>query len=333
MFPDASLRAVERDMTTYLAAYGKISQQVSEAIDYVSMIRAKVRGKCFGPNRALQDEVRKIYGREVEERLRLIGRLIIELGESRPQRFASALSRLSLNLGEKAEQMVDLLYIPGYHDLQKVVVAQLDHIRRSLIYFQKTVTNKEEPTTVNINYLFRDITLAVCPYRSGFLPASDERMVGVSFKEKLDDEVPHMLGEDESLYLAFYQIMANAVTAAGDQGTVSVYTKYYSRFNQIQATIADNGQGIDRLGVLKSALETETINPIDAEEIRDDKADLNNKVFDLIYKPRVSAFKNESSKGIGLALAHDEISRHRGKIDIFSKPSRGATFQVFFYIR
>ena len=71
-------------MIDYLTAYGTISQQLRVAVDYVSITKAKVKGKCFGPNRALQEEVRKLYKTEVEERLQVIGRLIIELGEARP---------------------------------------------------------------------------------------------------------------------------------------------------------------------------------------------------------------------------------------------------------
>jgi signal transduction histidine kinase len=320
-------------MTNYLAAYGTISQQVSEAIDQVSMIKAKVKGKCFGPSRALQDEVRRAYSREVDERLQLVSRLIMELGESRPQRFATALSRLNLNLGDAADQIVELLYIPGYRDLQKVVVAMLDHIRRSLISFRNTVTNKDEISTVNVNYLLRDIALTVCPYRSGFMPLGDERLVEVNIREKLDEEVPHMIAEENALYLAFYQIASNAVTAAGDHGTVSIYTKYYDRFKQIQVTIADDGEGLDRLEILKSALETETITPRNADGIRRDTSDHNNKLFKLIFKPRVKAFKNPKHKGIGLTLAQEEISRHKGKIEVHSKPSRGTTFQIFLDVK
>jgi len=319
-------------MKNYLATYGAISQQVSEAIDQVAMLRAKVKGKCYGPDRAFQEEVGRQYKEEIEERLRLIGRLIIELGAERPQRFAVALSRLTLNLGETAEKMVELLYIPGYRNLQKVVVAHLNHIHRSLIYFRKLITQKEDPKTFNINYLLRDIALMVCPYRSGFMPGGDERLVGVSIREKLDEELTHMFGEAEALYLAFYQIVANAVTAAGESGTVSLYTKYFKRFKQIQVTIADTGEGIDRMGILKSALETETLNPKTATELRYDNSDHNNKIFELIYKPRVSAFafKDKNHKGIGLTLAHEEISRHRGRIEIHSKPKRGTTFQIYF---
>lgn len=320
-------------MTNYLAAYGTISQAAGEAIDQVLILKAKVKGKCFGPSRELQEEVKGIYNREVEERLHLMVRLIVELGSNRPQRFGVALSRLSLNLGEVAEQMIELLYHPGYRNLQKVLLAQLDHLQRTLVYFRKTVTGKEEPTTFNINYLLRDIALTICPYRAEFAPAGDERIVGVVIKEKLDESVPHMVGEPEAMYLALYQIVSNALIAAGDKGTVSLYSKYYDRFNQLQVTVSDNGEGIDRIGVLKSALEAELLDPKEAGALRRDTSDHNNPLFGLIFKPRVSAFayQNSKRKGIGLALTQDEIQRHRGKIEIYSKPGRGTTFQIFLH--
>ncbi len=322
-------------MIDYLTAYGTISQQLQEAIDYVSITKAKVKGKCFGPNRALQDEVRKLYGREVEERLQLIGRLIIELGETRPQRFAVGLSRLSLNLGDSAEQIMELLYLPGYRNLLKVVMAKLDHIARSLAYFQRIILQKANASTFNVNRLMRDIILAVCPYCEDFMPPGHENTVRVSFKDKLDEMVPHMEGYPEGIYLALYHMVNNAVIAAGDGGTVSVYTSYYQKFNQLQITISDKGKGIDRLGVLKSALLAETVSMKEANSLRADKSDHNNKMFELIYHPRVGAFglENQEHKGIGLTLAREEITGHRGKIEIHSKVDRGTTFQVFFTLK
>ncbi|HLA41423.1 MAG TPA: ATP-binding protein [Candidatus Glassbacteria bacterium] len=322
-------------MTNYLAAYGTISQAAGEAVDQVLGLKAKIKGKCFGPSHELQEEVRGIYRREIDERLQLIGRLIVELGDNRPHRFAVALSRLSLNLGECGEQLVELLYLPGYRNLQKMAIALLDHLQRTLVYFRKTLTNKEDPTTVNVNYLLRDIVLACCPWRSEFLPAGDQRSVTVSFREKLSEDVPHMVGEAEAVYLSLYQIVSNAVTASRNGGTVSTYTQYYERFRQMQITIADTGPGVDRIAVLKSALETEVVNPKEADGIRQDTSDHNNRVFALMFKPRVSGFsyQNGSFKGIGLALARDEITRHRGKIEVYSKPGRGTTIQVFFTVK
>ena len=322
-------------MPSYLAAYGTISRTASEAIDQVMSLKAKIKGKCFGPSRSLQEEVRKLYEQEITERLQLIGRLIVDLGTNRPARFATALSRLSLNLANVSEQMIDILYIPGYRGLQKVAVAQLDHIRRSLIYFQRKVIKKEEPKTFNVNYHLRDIALMISPYRDGFVPRGDERLVELEFREKFDEALPHMAGNSEAIYLALYQIVDNAAVAAGAKGMVSLYSKFYDRFNQLQVTVSDNGEGIDRDGVLKSALETEVLNPKQAGKIRKDTSDHNNQIFGFIFKPRVStfAYKDKSHKGIGLALAYEEISRHSGKIEIYSKPGRGTTVQVYLNIK
>ncbi|MBN2290607.1 MAG: sensor histidine kinase [Candidatus Glassbacteria bacterium] len=322
-------------MTDYLTAYGTISQQLQEAIDFVAVARAKVKGKCFGPSRALQEEVRKLYNTEVQERLQVIGRLIIELGKARPKRFAVGLSRLTLNLGDSAERMLNLLYLPGYRNLLKVAVAQLDHIGRSLTYFQRIILNKKDSSVFNVNSLMRDIILAACPYCADFMPPGHEDAVRVSFRDKLDEGVPHMEGYPEGIYLALFQMVSNAVAAAGDGGQVSVYTSYYPKFKQLQVTIADNGKGIDRLGILKSALLSETVSMEEANNLRADKSDHNNKLFALIYYPRVSAFglEDENHKGIGLVLAREEILGHGGKIEVHSKAGRGTSFQVFFTLK
>ena len=206
---------------------------------------------------------------------------------------------------------------------------------RDRVYFQKKVTKKEEPSTFNVNYHLRDVALMVSPYRSGFVPVGDERLVELEFKEKFDEAVPHMVGDSEAIYLALYQIVDNAAIAAGAKGTVSIYSKFYERFNQLQVTVADTGEGIDRDGVLKSALETEVLDPKQAGEIRKDRADHNNRIFGLMFKPRVStfAYSDQGHKGIGLTLAFEEISSHGGKIEIYSKPGRGATLQIYLKIK
>ncbi len=319
----------------YLAVYGMIAQAAGEATESVMGLKAKIKGKCFGPSRELQDEVRRVYESDVLERLQLISRLIVELGEMRPRRFAIGLSRLSLNLGDSAEQMIEVLYIPGYKGIGKVALALLDHIQRSLVYFRKTIARKPDPVTFNINYLFRDIQLSVCPWRSGLLPPGDERLVRVTFNDKLDENLPHMIGDADGIYLTLYQLVSNALTAAGDNGTVSIYTRYFEKFRQLQATVADSGPGIDRIGVLKSALVNDIIDPRRADEIRRDASDHNNKVFELMCLPRVSTFTLHDSahKGIGLALASEEVKKHGGKMEVHSKPGRGTTIQLFITIK
>ncbi|MBW7995978.1 MAG: sensor histidine kinase [Candidatus Glassbacteria bacterium] len=319
----------------YLATYGTISQAAGEAVDLVMGLKAKVKGKCFGPSRELQDDVRRLYESEVLERLQLIGRLIVELGKMRPRRFATGLSRLSLNLGDSAESMIEVLYIPGYREIQKVAVSLLDHIQRSLVYFRKTIARKQDPTMFNVNYLFRDIQLAACPWREGLLPPGDERLVRVKFNDKLDENLPHMVGEADGIYLALYQIVCNALTAAGDSGTVSLYSRYFERFRQLQVTVADNGRGVDRQGVLSSAMSVEAVDPGIADEIRRDDSDYNNRVFELMCRPRVSTFadRNSAHKGIGLTLASEEVKRQGGRMEIYSKPGRGTTVQLFFTIK
>lgn len=321
-------------MVDYLTSYGTISRQAGEALDQVSMLRAKVKGKCFGPSRELQREVGNLYEKEVLGRLHLISRLVIELGDQRPKRMAAALGRLSLNLGSAADNLVAVLCLPGYRDPLKMAVAQLDHILRSLQYFLRVVTNRNEKGAFNVNHLIQDIILAVCPFRAELMPPGDERAVEVELIGKLDDQVPHMTGHQEGVYLAVYQIAANALTAAGKGGKVSLYTRYFERFRQLMVTVADNGPGIDREGVMRSALITETAKPETIAKIRSDQSDHNNRIFDLIFLPRVSAFafSDQSHRGLGLTQSRELLKAHGGKIDIHSKHGKGTTFQVTFTV-
>ncbi len=323
-------------MSSYLEVCGTIARQTEEALDHVAMLRARAKGRFAGPDRNLQQELSRHYREEVEARLQQVGRAIIELGEQRPARFAVALGRLYLNLGEVPERMADLLYVPGSRNVLPVVLAQLDHIHRSLGYFRKAITARDEPGKVDLNLLLHEAALTAVPCRSDFLPLGDKRIGGPQVREKPDRELPALSGEPEALYLAFYQIVANAAQAAGlgeGPGQVDIHTRYFERFRQLQVAVADNGPGVDRAGVLTSALEAEVISPQQAEGLARDRAEHDDPVFQLMFLPRVGAFQGSRNMGLGLTLAREELSRHGGKIEIHSKPGRGVTVQVLFTLR
>ena len=323
-------------MANFITAYGIISQQTQELIDQLIMIRARVKARLGGPDHKLQRDVRKMMEDEVESRLQNIGRLIIGLGNERPARFALALSRLTLNIGDQIDRMTELICLPGYTGQSKVVLAQLEHLKRTMVYFRRTIVKKSELSAFNINNLVHDAALVACPYRTEFMPAGHEKTMNIAVTEKLDNEIIHMTGDQEAMYLALYHMVENAVVATScGGGKVNLYTKFFPKLNQMQLTIADTGDGIDRMGVIKSALAAEVISMKKLVEYNEDKKDYNNRTFSLIFEPLVGTFNgtDENHMGIGLALAKETIDFHKGKIDIHSKEGKGTTFQLFFNLK
>lgn len=323
-------------MANFITAYGIISQQTQELIDQLIMIRARVKARLSGPDPKFQRDMRKLMEDEVESRLQNIGRLVIGLGNERPARFGVALSRLTLNIGDHIDRMTELLCMPGYTGQGKVVLAQLEHLKRAVVYFRRIIVKKSELSTFNINNLVHDAALVSCPYRAEFMPAGHEKTINIVFTEKLDDEMIHMTGDQEAMYLALYHMIENAVLATSYRGgKVNLYTKFFPKLHQMQLTIGDTGEGIDKMGVIKSALAAEVISMKKLAELNEDKKDYNNRAFGLIFEPLVGIFngKDEVHRGIGLALAKETIDFHKGKIDIHSKEGKGTTFQLFFNLK
>jgi signal transduction histidine kinase len=91
-------------------------------------------------------------------------------------------------------------------------------------------------------------------------------------------------------------LLLNAAQAIHKQGTITVKTSCAN--NRLRIAVCDTGEGIP----------SETLG----------------KVFDPFYTTK----KMGEGTGLGLSISYTIISRHGGKINIFSKPGEGTTFEI-----
>jgi signal transduction histidine kinase len=120
---------------------------------------------------------------------------------------------------------------------------------------------------------------------------------GISLIEKYSNSLPDITGTHDALKQVFLNIMLNAIQAMdGSGGELTVETSAYNR--SVQVIIRDTGVGIPEENLKK------------------------------IYDPFFTTKKDGT--GMGLALTHNIINDHSGKIDIDSTPGSGTTVKVKF---
>jgi two-component system, NtrC family, sensor histidine kinase HydH len=117
----------------------------------------------------------------------------------------------------------------------------------------------------------------------------------VQWSERLVDGVrPVVSADPDQLYQAFLNIVMNAFEAMEDGGTLTITIEGDRSF--VHVAVADSGHGI-------------------AEE-------------DLprIYTPFFTT--HEMGTGLGLAVVHNIITAHHGRLDVESRPGQGTVFSV-----
>ena len=93
-------------------------------------------------------------------------------------------------------------------------------------------------------------------------------------------------------------LVNNAFDAVGSDGAIMVSTAFDAKDNEVIITIADTGSGIPQ-----------------------DRID---KIFDPFFTTKEVG----RGTGLGLAVSHGIIARHKGTIRVQSRPDKGTSFIV-----
>lgn len=152
----------------------------------------------------------------------------------------------------------------------------------------------------------------------------------------------HLSGEDteldrnlvEELSDPLLHMMRNAVDhgieppaereAAGKNPQGNVYLHAMHQGGGILIRMRDDGRGLDSKRILAKALQNGLVS---ADEVLTDKS-----IFNLIFLPGFSTAEKVtdiSGRGVGMDVVRGNISRLRGRIDIFSTPGEGTIFEIF----
>ncbi len=137
--------------------------------------------------------------------------------------------------------------------------------------------------------------------------------------ERLSDPLTHMVRNAVD-----HGIEAPAARAAAGkpaQGTVSLSASH--RAGRVVIEIADDGAGIDRDRVLRTAVDRGLVPP-DAQL---GEAEIDNLLF-LPGFSTASSVSSYSGRGVGLDVVKSAITGLGGRISIFAEPGRGTRFSI-----
>ncbi|HDH33883.1 MAG TPA: HAMP domain-containing protein, partial [Nitrospirae bacterium] len=176
-------------------------------------------------------------------------------------------------------------------------INRIDHIIKEFLAFARP--EKTEKTNVNINDILEEVMTVTMP----MIEQSSIHLV-----RTFSSSLPLIRGSHDALRQVFLNIVLNAMQAMDKwSGTLEIVTGYESGSNgrelsevsdshKVIVTIRDTGPGIPEENI--------------------------NRVFDPFFTTK------EEGTGMGLAITHNIVNDHSGKIDIDSTPGKGTTVKV-----
>jgi two-component system sensor histidine kinase HydH len=165
-------------------------------------------------------------------------------------------------------------------------------VTRFLDYARSERPGREGADKVDLNHVVRKTQQLLL----------QEQHKNVELRVRIDDQLPQVAGDPESLLQVFLNLGQNALQAMPDGGTLEILTTRrrrsrlgYGQFCEVR--FRDTGIGIPR--------------------------DRLKKLFIPFYTTK------QKGTGLGLAISHRIINQHGGTIEVRSTIGQGSTFSVF----
>jgi two-component system sensor histidine kinase HydH len=168
----------------------------------------------------------------------------------------------------------------------------------------KEVTRLEKIFDDTLNYI-RDESLVLKEYDLRDVLKKSLSMISQGFDDgdiqlvkEFPDGLPHVIGDDQLLKQAFFNLITNARQAMNGKGTLTIRINPISKNGSsfIKVEIEDTGKGID------------------PEHLHN--------IFNPFYS------RENASLGLGLSIVHKIVTTHRGQVEVDNHPGKGATFIV-----
>ena len=137
-------------------------------------------------------------------------------------------------------------------------------------------------------------TISICMENCAHLGLSE----GVELTQAVQDDLPHIRGNEDLLVQLIENLIVNAVDSLSGDGRVVVSGRFDSELQKVFIEVEDTGRGIP-------------------EEVR-------TRIFEPFFTTKPAG----KGSGIGLAIAHEIVKLHRGDIEIRTSPLGGTIFSV-----
>ena len=151
--------------------------------------------------------------------------------------------------------------------------------------------SKIELKEVNINQLIEKTLL---------LNSNLIKINGVKVRDKLDPDLPEIVGSEDQLQQVFMNVVSNAVEAMASKkdGFLSVETAYSEKDGKIIVRFKDSGVGVLDENISK------------------------------LFEPFFTTKKKGKGVGLGLSVAYGIVKEHGGSVYVNSKAGKGTTFKI-----
>jgi signal transduction histidine kinase len=170
----------------------------------------------------------------------------------------------------------------------KIVNAQLASIVQTVkSLLERTHRRPIDPEPTDINRIVEELLLLVAPIFESH---------NIRVSQQLDDGVPAVLADRESLHQVFLNLVNNSLEAMPGGGEMKFFTSYLASAKLIEVRLIDSGTGI-------------------CDEAK-------SHLFEPMWTTK------QSGSGLGLAIAREIVLEHGGRIDCMLEVQKGAEFRV-----
>lgn len=162
---------------------------------------------------------------------------------------------------------------------------------RKIIHNLLGFARRMEPANekININTLLDETT--------GFL-ANEAKYLSISLKKDYAEDIPVISGDLSQIQQVVLNILNNAIDAIGNNGTITVSTRYLKKTDEVEIAVADTGTGIPESELTK--------------------------IFDPFYTTKEVG----KGTGLGLSISYSIIEKLGGHIKVESKVGEGTVFTI-----
>lgn len=175
-----------------------------------------------------------------------------------------------------------------YIDRMLNASSRMRNLIDDLLSYSRVTTNQIETETVSLNHVLTEIL----------------NTLDINIHESKADitikKLPDVQGDENQLYQLFQNLISNALRYRDDKRTPNIRVWSEEEGNMYRIFVKDNGIGFD-------------------EKYKD-------RIFNIFE--RLHGRHKYKGTGIGLAIVKKIIHRHKGSIDVKSKPGKGTTFII-----
>lgn len=209
--------------------------------------------------------------------------------------------RTPLALIRMHAETLEMGRVPGdekKHHYYRIIMnesTRLTQLINNILDFSRIESQKKKYNMMNQDlYLLVRDTLEVYKYHF--------EQKGFKIRTELEDVLPKIWIDSESIKLAFVNLLDNAMKFSPDAREIFIRLKRFG--DSVSLSVEDFGVGIP-----------------EAEQ---------SKIFDKFYRVGGTLVHNTKGSGLGLSLVHHIMKIHQGKVTVESKPGSGSTFSLIF---